>query len=158
MYQLFFIPKEITGSILTLLQYTMTLLQGPKYTVLPTLRQSRDENFCWELNISLIRLQMEPNIPKLTQKVRWVFMGLMLKVLHWVILQMLKLCREACPIFQPQQGHWDQVRNFFRFFFQFQTSLDQFGQFEWSLEQFQNHCLNLIRPAKVFLSSLNNFY
>ena len=26
-----------TGSILSLLQYTMTLLQGPKYPVLPTL-------------------------------------------------------------------------------------------------------------------------
>ena len=29
--------RGITGSILTLLQYTMTLLQGPKYTVLPSL-------------------------------------------------------------------------------------------------------------------------
>ena len=37
MYQLFLIPKPITGSILTLLQYTMTLLQGPKDPVLPSL-------------------------------------------------------------------------------------------------------------------------
>ena len=36
-YQLFLIPKGMTGSILTLLQYTMTLLQGPKDPVLPTL-------------------------------------------------------------------------------------------------------------------------
>ena len=33
--QLFLIPKGITNSKLTLLQYPMTLLQGPKDPVLP---------------------------------------------------------------------------------------------------------------------------
>ena len=35
--QLFRVPKGITGSILTLLQYPMTLRQCPKDPVLPTL-------------------------------------------------------------------------------------------------------------------------